>query len=177
LFKDVTIPESSFASFGNEIINARYQTYDVGAHLSFQRIKTEIEWMLILEREFTQGAKIIESLMGQIPEVCKERARRLADLGKFIAHSARTAIHAKQWYKQRIKLLAAENDAEIKKAAECLTRIAREEIKNAEATIPLVTANSRLGWEPSMEYMCDEAHLRWKIKQVENVINNELSKF
>ena len=52
--------------------------------------------------------------------------------------------------------------------------LAEAEIRNAEATIPLVEADSRLGWEPSMEYIGDARHLRWKIKQTRQVIEDEL---
>ena len=37
-----------------------------------------------------------------------------------------------------------------------------------------LTLDSRLGWEPSMEYMADGAHLRWKMDQVRHVIDVEL---
>ena len=49
-----------------------------------------------------------------------------------------------------------------------------EERKNAEETIPLVQLDSRLGWEPSMEYMTDEEHLLWKIRQVNYVLDYEI---
>ena len=52
--------------------------------------------------------------------------------------------------------------------------IAKKEIKNAQDTIPLVEADSRLGWEPSMEYMTDRSHLEWKIAQVRAVIDEEI---
>ena len=55
-----------------------------------------------------------------------------------------------------------------------MTALAQAEIANAEATIPIVEADSRLGWEPSMEYIGDAAHLRWKIRQVTQVIETEL---
>lgn len=55
-----------------------------------------------------------------------------------------------------------------------MIEIGQDEIRNAEATIPLVKADPRLGWEPSMEYMSDEAHLNWKIKQVKLTIEDEL---
>lgn len=55
-----------------------------------------------------------------------------------------------------------------------IIEIGQDEIKNAKDTIPLVKADSRLGWEPSMEYMTDEAHLNWKIKQVKLTIEGEL---
>ena len=49
-----------------------------------------------------------------------------------------------------------------------------EEIENAKSAIPLVQKNSRLGWEPSMEYLGDETHILWKIRQVEYMLENEL---
>ena len=52
-----------------------------------------------------------------------------------------------------------------------MTALAREEIANAEATIPLVEADSRLGWEPSMEYMTDRAHLEWKIERCRRTVD------
>ena len=42
-------------------------------------------------------------------------------------------------------------------------QIVREECENARRTIPAVEYDSRLGWEASMEYMCDKEHLLWKI--------------
>ena len=52
--------------------------------------------------------------------------------------------------------------------------LGEQEIAIAEATIPLVEADSRLGWEPSMEYLGDAAHLRWKIEQARRVLTHEL---
>ena len=66
------------------------------------------------------------------------------------------------------------------KASELLDKIealAWKEIKNAEDTIPLVEADSRLGWEPTMEYMTDREHLEWKIRQVKSVIEYDIAKF
>ena len=39
---------------------------------------------------------------------------------------------------------------------------------NAVSAIPLVEADSRLGWEPSMEYVCDRWRLEWKLRQLES---------
>ena len=55
--------------------------------------------------------------------------------------------------------------------------IANAEIKNAQNTIPLVEADSRLGWEPTMEYMTDKEHLEWKIRQVQSTIENDIAKY
>ena len=48
------------------------------------------------------------------------------------------------------------------------------ERKNAEDTIPIVEADSSIGFEGSMLYMCDKAHLEWKIRHTDYVLNIEL---
>jgi hypothetical protein len=58
-----------------------------------------------------------------------------------------------------------------------MAALAQRAIRNAEAAIPLVAADSRLGWEPSMEYMTDAAHLEWKIRQVRKVLETSLPAF
>ena len=42
--------------------------------------------------------------------------------------------------------------------------IVRAECENALRAVPAVEYDSRLGYEPSMEYMCDAEHLRWKVE-------------
>lgn len=51
-----------------------------------------------------------------------------------------------------------------------LEELAQQEIANTKDAIPLVSADSRLGWEPSMEYVCDPWHLEWKLKQMESML-------
>jgi hypothetical protein len=58
-----------------------------------------------------------------------------------------------------------------------MTQLGEAEIANAQATIPLVDADSRLGWEPSMEYMTDRAHLEWKIAQMRLVLEEEIPEY
>ena len=48
--------------------------------------------------------------------------------------------------------------------------VAHEEIANVEDTFDAVRADSRIGWEPSMEYVCDEWHLDWKLRQMESML-------
>ena len=52
-----------------------------------------------------------------------------------------------------------------------------DERQNAINTIPLVQADSRLGWEPSMEYVCDEEALLWKLRQLDYELTVILPKF
>ena len=63
-------------------------------------------------------------------------------------------------------MVACDSAEDAEKHLDAIEAIAYAEIKNAEDTIPSVEADSRLGWEPSMEYVCDKWHLEWKIRQV-----------
>ena len=47
--------------------------------------------------------------------------------------------------------------------------IINEEKVNVKDTIPLVEADSRLGWEPSMLYMTNKKNLEWKLRQLDYV--------
>ena len=52
--------------------------------------------------------------------------------------------------------------------------LAEAEIENARRTIPLVQLDSRLGFEPSMEYIGDEAHILWKIDTTKKALEEEI---
>ena len=55
-----------------------------------------------------------------------------------------------------------------------MLKYCKAEVENALDTIPLVEFDSRLGFEPSMEYMCDKEHIEWKLKYLYDVIEREL---
>ena len=48
--------------------------------------------------------------------------------------------------------------------------LAYEDIENAKEAMKYVELDSRLGWEPSMEYVGDVWHLDWKIRQVNSAL-------
>ena len=56
-------------------------------------------------------------------------------------------------------------------------RILKSERENVERALPLVQMDSRLGWEPSMEYVCDKWHLEWKIRQVTDGALREIAAY
>lgn len=53
--------------------------------------------------------------------------------------------------------------------------ISEAEIQNALATIPLVEFDSRLGFEPSMEYMTDRERIEWKVAVTRQVMDEEVT--
>ena len=55
-----------------------------------------------------------------------------------------------------------------------LEAILQEEIANVKDTMPHVETDSALGFEPSMDYMTDQWHLEWKLRQVEAVLKYDI---
>ena len=54
---------------------------------------------------------------------------------------------------------------EINKCAKAIEALADTERKNVQAAIPLVRKDSALGYEPSMDYVCDEEALMAKCRE------------
>ena len=106
----------------------------------------------------------------------KDEAGRLEALGHFIRNSIRTVMNIKKWWRTNIAMLNSETAEEAEKYLDTLEKIAADEIENARDTIPVVEFDSRLGWEPSMEYVCDKWHLEWKIRQVNSALT-EISSY
>ncbi len=123
---------------------------------------------------FKKGTDLLESIYETVPERKKQDAFYMINLGKFIVNCVTTTINVKKWVMLKMKLLIETDEEKINEYIDKMIEIGKDEIKNAEATIPLVEADSRLGWEPSMEYMTDAYHLKWKIRQVKLTIEEEL---
>ena len=151
--------------------------------LEFTKMKEENDKAASLFLEVT------ESLAGRARE---EAARMTAHL-YFMARTAETTVNVKRWSLLRHlaeEMLGIERPAltvkeEWGNVAEELygtreltpatilalcTKIAEEECDNARRTIPAVRYDSRLGYEPSMEYMTDEPRILWKIARTQEAV-------
>ncbi|MGD9496454.1 MAG: hypothetical protein AB7Y46_09095 [Armatimonadota bacterium] len=159
-------PSAPYAHFGARILNTHY------ASRHPDRLEGEIRLLERMRRRWEEGLEALERAVAAAPERKRAEAQRMLGLGRFIRNCVQTTINTKRWWqlKQRLEAEPEESDAIL----DAMVALAEAEIANAEATIPLVEADSRLGWEPSMEYMCDRAHLEWKIAQVRAVIDEEI---
>ena len=179
LYHQAKIPYKKEAMFGGRIVSTRHG--DDTVHPSFiskepnasampLRIGRELESLRTMHSLMEKGVAVFEA----IPEK-NEKLLRLINLGKYITNCVLTNIHAKEWHILKCRLNAAfDRDSMLMIVAE-MEKLLHGEIQNAEATIPLVEADSRLGWEPSMLYLGDKAHLEWKIRQVHYVLEKELA--
>ncbi len=125
-----------------------------------------IEKMTVLLRE---GVALLETITDP-----NEELQRLLLLGKFLVYSSVTAIHAKRFYTLKARLAACESREESAALLDEIEQVMRAERANVEEAIPVVELDSRLGWEPSMEYTADERCLRWKLRQLDYELNTTL---
>ena len=184
---DVTIPTVPYAHFpGNEICITDYACAKIFCYIAFgynktarlpQRHPEEVKCLEKMQMLFHEGRLILEGIAPHLTGMQQEECLRLCNLIHFLEHCARTTIHVKQWSVLRTKCAAETDSRKLLDLHAQMVAIGEAEIQNAEETIPLVQYDSRLGWEPSMEYIGSEYHLRWKIRQVRQVLENEIPRY
>ena len=76
----------------------------------------------------------------------------------------------KKWYLANRKIEVTESFEEANLLLDEMEDILKAERENVLQTIPLVENDSRLGWEPTMEYACDKKLLEWKLKKLDNLL-------
>ncbi|BBH23491.1 hypothetical protein Back11_48360 [Paenibacillus baekrokdamisoli] len=171
---EVKMPVAWHAMFGNEIIFTAYKPIDTSRQsLGASRYPVEIRSLQRMLELMIQGNEAMKKAIALTPERKREQALKGLGISLFITHAVQTAIHAKQWWLLKQRLLIEPDTGKALAILEEMQSLAKSEIANAQAVIPLVEADSRLGWEPSMDYMTDAEHLHWKINQVRSVIENE----
>jgi len=136
------------------------------------RVPEEIKSLQQMKDLFARGLDELEQIENK-----NENLLYLINQGHFILHSIITGIHAKQWYCLKCDAKAERNREKLQRIVEKLEQLLKEELENARDAIPYVKRDSRLGWEPSMEYLGDEWHIRWKIRHGEYVLNTELARW
>ena len=165
------IPSADHAHFGARIVNTPYRPHNPDI------VGGEITCLQAMEERWMSGVEAMRRAVESAPPGKQENTRRMLAIGEFILHSVRTTIHVKQWW-QLCRQLDAASDAQGRNALlDCMVELAEAEIDNVRSTMPLVEFDSRLGWEPSMEYMTDPAHLEWKTAQVQRVLDVEIPSY
>ncbi len=98
----------------------------------------------------------------------------LINLGEYICCCVQTGIHAKEWYVLTSKLKIAQKKEEVRDLLEKIKELIALERANAECALVFVEKDSRLGWEPSMDYVGDAEHIRWKLRHLDYVLDYEI---
>ncbi|MFA7159231.1 MAG: hypothetical protein WC299_07990 [Kiritimatiellia bacterium] len=175
LGRNFSIPSVPHAKFGSRIVVSDYTPLDNDRQSPFSmRIKPELRTLGTMLALWQKGIDRLEKSKPLVPARKLPALENLLNLGLFMRNCIRTTLNIKEWWILNRRLTNASGRKSILKLLDEIEALARREIANAESTIPLVERDSRLGWEPSMEYMTDAEHLRWKIAQVKSVIAREI---
>ena len=182
--RDTKIPTVPYAHFGGNAIcqpvygyNGKLASYKI---LETEELRQKFDYEIysfhIAEELYTKGIEMLSAITEKIPERKKDNARRIIAVAEFIRNTIRTAINVKEFYKRKEALLNTHGE-ERNKLIDEMIGFCKADIENAKATIPIVEFDSRIGYEPSMEYMCDRAHIEWKLDLMKDLIEKELPSY
>ncbi len=159
--KEIRFPTAEQAHFGYRIVKTLYQPFEnAGQSPGFLRYPAELRSLEKMLALWEQGVNETDRIAGS------PAGERLKALGRFIGGSIRTTMHIKRWWQLNMALQTAASAAEAEKILDEIEQLADVETANVRDTLPAVETDSRLGWEPSMEYVCDKWHLEWKLRQL-----------
>lgn len=176
--RSITLPTSWYALFGNRIVIVPYEPGGGSRQSAARaRIDVEIDSLRLMTDLWRQGNASLEKALELTPAKKQEEGKRLLILNQFIVHMVQTAINCKLWWKLKQRLNNEPDPVRAGFLLDEMEQLALQEIDNTEAAIPLVNADSRLGWEPSMDYMAGEEQLLWKINQVRTVLDIEFADY
>lgn len=162
LNKEITFPTKKGAHFGSGIIKTLYQPYENDRQApGFLRFPAELRELARMKEYWEQGLAEVEKLGDSRED------QLLKALGEFILCSINTVINIKRWWIANMKMQASDDTVTALKYLDEISAIADEEELNVKACMGPVNVDSRIGWEPSMEYVTDQWHLDWKLRQLE----------
>jgi len=178
LIKEMKPKSESFAHFGNEIVFTIYpadyhstNTLPTGRGMvPYVRIDAEIRSLKKMYELMRKGTDILKEIKNK-----NEELEYLVNLGEFICCYVTTGLNAKKWYRLSSKLKSESDVGEVARLSCEMEELLKEERENAESAIEFTEKDSRLGWEPSMDYLGDAEHIRWKLKHLEYVLGFELN--
>ena len=173
--KDLVIPWGKGAMHGQNAICFPNYTYPFYFKGYYDKMAGESRLYKQSADRMLEAARMLGLLIPTLPAEKQEEARRVVGIAEFMGRAVLTTHYVKEAYSLKYALLTdvhVDYEGTLDKVAE----IIRAEIENAKATIPLVEFDSRLGYEPSMDYMCHRAALEWKIEIEERILSEEIPK-
>ena len=134
-------------------------------HLSPEDRRKDLELLQAMREKWMAGATRLRRIARTLDANRRRNGERLADLGEWHARTVSTAIALRRG---QAAFAAGDRRA--------LVAVAAEERRNAVAALALAERDSRLGWEPSMEYVGGPGQLRWKIALIDRLYGFEMIK-
>ncbi len=163
-----------------------------------KKLLYEIDEYVAMARAFDAGCTILSAVIDKMEGPKKNAAMHILQVAQYIRNNAKTVYNVKRWHYLKGQLGiyvdadptwvgGRKNMPDAEKAVKPLVpvedklpvvlellEIIKDEIENAKDTIPIVEANSRLGFNQEYGYSSDTTHLLWKIEMAERTIVEEL---
>ncbi|MBQ8426287.1 MAG: hypothetical protein IJX16_00795 [Clostridia bacterium] len=133
------------------------------------RMRVEMKILADAIKLVKKGINILKSLKNKNKQI-----KRLINMGEYMVACFTTDINVKKMYIYRQRLFIASSNKEVKSIIDGIRKLGAKEIKNSEKALKIVDKDSSLGYEPSMGYGGDRAHIEWKIRQVKHMMTYEL---
>lgn len=173
LSRQVNLKAMPHAMFGTSIVVPTYCTEPYGrASLIGERVWKEKDSLKEAKSFMEQGIAILEKL-----EDKNNNLLRLENLAQFISCYIQTGIHAKEWHILISRFDCYSDHEALGKVLDDMEKLLLAEKANALEAINYVELDSRLGWEPSMEYLGDKEQIEWKLRLIEYVLEVELKNY
>lgn len=172
--KDLVIPFGERAMHGSNRICFPNYTYSLYIDGYPEKLAGESRLYRRAAELMIGGAQALTELLPAVAPSKRDEARRIAGIAEFMGRTVLTTHHVKEAYFRKQALLSDES-VDFDAVLDELAAILRAEIENARAAIPLVEFDSRLGYEPSMDYMCHREALEWKIALQTEILDGEIA--
>ncbi|MBO4304028.1 MAG: hypothetical protein J6A21_05535 [Lentisphaeria bacterium] len=130
------------------------------------RMREDIRLLEKALKTYEEGLSLMKKALNKVPADKKDFAEKEMGVAVFFGCALRTMYNTKRWWVTNMRL---EVEAEFDKAnalMDELDKIVEDEYANALRALPVAEKDSRLGWEPRMEYVGDAPHIRWKLEQL-----------
>ena len=170
--KEIKFPTLPHSYFGWRIIKTLYRPYENTSQSPGPlRYPLEIEKLEKMLTAWNNGLDILKKTLPDMDVRKLQEGQRLFALGKFIRNAIKTTIGIKRWWLLNMRLQVCSNKKDMLNILDKIEALAVKEKDNVTDTFECVNCDSRLGWEPRMEYVCDKWHLEWKLRQLEHTMH------
>ncbi|MBE6374780.1 MAG: hypothetical protein E7055_22280 [Lentisphaerae bacterium] len=168
--QNLTYPTTPQSAAGARWIHAFYQPEQIpGMSHCGLRIPEDVKIMTHALDIWEKGTVIMRRMLEKVPESKRRNAEKIIGVGDFCGHAIRTMVHVKRWWLLNKKLEIESDSARANALLDEMLELIEVETANVKAAIPLTEADSRLGWEPSMDYVGGTWHLNWKLYLLNNL--------
>ena len=163
-------PTTPQSTAGARWIHPFYQPEQIpGMSHCGRRIAEDVKIMGAASEIWERGTAVMRKMLEKVPDSKRSHAEKMVGVGDFCGHAIRTMVHVKRWWLLNRRLEIEYDPEKANALLDGMLALIDAEIRNVTATIPLTEADSRLGWEPSMDYVGGTWHLKWKLYQLNNL--------